>query len=100
MRYSERSDVELLSLFKAGEERAFAELYNRYKAEIYTFCLRMLGGNTGEAGDAFQESFSGLTESACRSSALSISLSEPSKNCSICSSYFIFFLLYLWVVDI
>jgi RNA polymerase sigma-70 factor, ECF subfamily len=64
MRYSERSDVELLSLFKAGEERAFAELYNRYKAEIYTFCLRMLGGNTGEAGDAFQESFIKVYEKA------------------------------------
>jgi RNA polymerase sigma-70 factor (ECF subfamily) len=55
--YAQRSDVELLTSFKDGEERAFAELYNRYKSEIYTFCLRMLGGNTGEAGDAFQETF-------------------------------------------
>ena len=62
--YQEQSDIELLRAFKAGEERAFAELYNRYKAEIYTFCLRMLGGNTGEAGDAFQESFIKVYEKA------------------------------------
>lgn len=62
--YTQRSDIDLLSAFKAGEERAFAELYNRYKSEIYTFCLRMLGGNTGEAGDAFQESFIKVYEKA------------------------------------
>jgi RNA polymerase sigma-70 factor (ECF subfamily) len=62
--YQQQSDIELLTAFKAGEERAFAELYNRYKAEIYTFCLRMLGGNTGEAGDAFQESFIKVYEKA------------------------------------
>ncbi len=53
----ERSDRQLLEAFQAGEERAFAELYTRYKAEIYTFCLRMLGGDSAEAGDAFQETF-------------------------------------------
>ncbi|MEI8135195.1 MAG: sigma-70 family RNA polymerase sigma factor [bacterium] len=52
-----RSDRELLTAFCSGEERAFAELYTRYKSEIYTFCLRMLGGDSAEAGDAFQETF-------------------------------------------
>jgi RNA polymerase sigma-70 factor (ECF subfamily) len=52
-----RSDIELLEAFCTGDERAFAELYTRYKGEIYTFCLRMLGGNSAEAGDAFQETF-------------------------------------------
>jgi RNA polymerase sigma-70 factor (ECF subfamily) len=52
-----RSDIELLTAFRSGDERAFAELYTRYKAEIYTFCLRMLGGDSAEAGDAFQETF-------------------------------------------
>src|SRR4051812_46504080 len=52
-----RSDLELLTAFRAGDERAFAEFYTRYKAEIYTFCLRMLGGDSAEAGDAFQETF-------------------------------------------
>src|SRR5690349_17555082 len=57
LRKKVRSDLELLTAFKAGEERAFAELYTRYKSEIYTFCLRMLGGDSAEAGDAFQETF-------------------------------------------
>src|SRR5258708_3112634 len=54
---SVRSDLELLTAFRNGDERAFAEFYTRYKSEIYTFCLRMLGGDTAEAGDAFQETF-------------------------------------------
>jgi RNA polymerase sigma-70 factor (ECF subfamily) len=52
-----RTDIELLEAFCSGDERAFAELYTRYKSEIYTFCLRMLGGDSAEAGDAFQETF-------------------------------------------
>jgi RNA polymerase sigma-70 factor (ECF subfamily) len=52
-----RSDVDLIEAFRAGDERAFAELYTRYKSEIYTFCLRMLGGDSAEAGDAYQETF-------------------------------------------
>jgi RNA polymerase sigma-70 factor, ECF subfamily len=54
---AEMRDVELLNAFREGDERAFGELYNRYKAEIYTFCLRMLGGDSAEAGDAYQETF-------------------------------------------
>ena len=54
---SVRSDLELLTAFRSGDERAFAEFYTRYKSEIYTFCLRMLGGDSAEAGDAFQETF-------------------------------------------
>jgi RNA polymerase sigma-70 factor (ECF subfamily) len=52
-----RTDVELIEAFRSGDERAFAELYMRYKSEIYTFCLRMLGGDSAEAGDAYQETF-------------------------------------------
>jgi RNA polymerase sigma-70 factor (ECF subfamily) len=58
------SDVELLEAFRKGNERAFAELYTRYKAEIYTFCLRMLAGDSAEAGDAFQETFIKVYEKA------------------------------------
>jgi len=56
-KYRVRSDLELLTAFRQGDERAFAEFYTRYKSEIYTFVLRMLGGDTAEAGDAFQETF-------------------------------------------
>jgi RNA polymerase sigma-70 factor (ECF subfamily) len=52
-----RSDVELLHAFQLGDERAFAELYTRRKREIYTFCVRMLGGDRDLANDAFQETF-------------------------------------------
>ena len=52
-----KSDLELIESFRSGNERAFAELYTRYKSEIYTFCLRMLGGDGAEAGDAYQETF-------------------------------------------
>lgn len=54
---SVRSDVELIEAFRSGDERAFADLYMRYKAEIYTFCLRMLAGDSAEAADAYQETF-------------------------------------------
>jgi RNA polymerase sigma-70 factor (ECF subfamily) len=57
-------DKQLLELFIAGNEKAFAVLYNRYKSEIYTFCLRMLGGNSAEAGDAFQDTFVKVYERA------------------------------------
>ncbi|HET6510881.1 MAG TPA: sigma-70 family RNA polymerase sigma factor [Candidatus Kapabacteria bacterium] len=52
-----RSDVELILAFQAGDERAYAELYVRRKSEVYTFCLRMLGGDADAASDAFQEVF-------------------------------------------
>jgi RNA polymerase sigma-70 factor (ECF subfamily) len=51
------SDVELVQAFQHGDERAFAELYTRRKREIYTFCVRMLGGDRDLANDAFQETF-------------------------------------------
>jgi RNA polymerase sigma-70 factor, ECF subfamily len=52
-----RSDVELIQAFQTGDERAYAELYVRRKSEVYTFCLRMLGGDADAASDAFQDVF-------------------------------------------
>ena len=52
------SDVELLASFcKTDNEAAFAELYSRHKAEIYTYCLRMMSGDADRASDVFQEVF-------------------------------------------
>ena len=62
--FAEMRDIELLNAFRDGDERAFGELYNRFKAEIYTFCLRMLGGDSAEAGDAYQETFIKVYEKA------------------------------------
>jgi len=52
------ADVELLEAFRARhDEAAFAELYRRHKAEIYTYCLRMMAGDRDKASDVFQEVF-------------------------------------------
>jgi RNA polymerase sigma-70 factor (ECF subfamily) len=58
------SDVELLERFCAGEQQAFAELYGRHKQQIYTYCVRMLGGDQDLASDAFQEVFIKVSEKA------------------------------------
>jgi RNA polymerase sigma-70 factor (ECF subfamily) len=57
-------DVDLLKAFLAGDERAFAALYGRRKAEVYTYCLRMMGGDPDLASDAFQETFIKVYEKA------------------------------------
>ena len=52
------SDLELWQLFqRSSDERAFAELYQRHKDEIYTYCLRMMSGDRDKANDVFQEVF-------------------------------------------
>ena len=40
-----------------GSDPAFAELYRRHKAEIFTFCRRMMSGDEDAASDIFQEVF-------------------------------------------
>jgi RNA polymerase sigma-70 factor (ECF subfamily) len=59
-------DVELLAAFQKGNDRAFAELYGRHKAEIYTYCLRMMGGDADLANDVFQEVFIKVYEKAAQ----------------------------------
>jgi RNA polymerase sigma-70 factor (ECF subfamily) len=61
---AEPTDVELLRAFQSGDERAFAELYTRRKREVYTYCLRMSGGDPDAASDAFQETFIKVYEKA------------------------------------
>jgi len=59
-----QTDLDLLQAFQQGNERAFVELYSRRKSELYTFCLRMLGGDRDLASDAFQETFIKVYEKA------------------------------------
>lgn len=61
MGYEERiqtaTDVELsymLTRSRREAERSFAEIYRRYSARVYTYCVRVLG-STEEAGDVFQD---------------------------------------------
>jgi RNA polymerase sigma-70 factor (ECF subfamily) len=53
---SEESDREMLARVSAGDQRAFAELYDRLSGPLYSFALRMLG-DAAEAEDALQDVF-------------------------------------------
>ncbi|MEZ4701345.1 MAG: RNA polymerase sigma factor [Rhodothermales bacterium] len=51
-----QDDRALIEAFKSGDEFAFVSLYNRYKAAVYAFCVKMLL-NREQARDAMQETF-------------------------------------------
>lgn len=46
----------LIEAFQSGDEFAFVSLYNRYKTQVYGFCVKMLGDKT-LAQDVLQETF-------------------------------------------
>ena len=50
-------DHELLQRFQQGDEEGYVELYLRRQAEVYTFALRLAGGDRDFASDLFQETF-------------------------------------------
>jgi len=50
------TDTDIIKRIKAGDERAFAMLIDRYKTKAMTLAFRMLK-NTNDAEDAIQESF-------------------------------------------
>ena len=62
MRLIPRSDARLAKLAAAGDERAFAAIYERYHQELYRYCRAILG-DSDEAQDALQ----GTMASALRS---------------------------------
>lgn len=41
--YTQYSDAELAALLREGNQRAYTEVYERYKVLLYTFTLRRLG---------------------------------------------------------
>ncbi len=53
----EVSDYELLQRFQSGDEDGYVELYLRHQAEVFTFALRLAGGDRDFASDLFQETF-------------------------------------------
>ena len=55
-REPEKSDIELVELFQAGEKQALDILVLRYQDRVFRTCLRMLG-NYDEANDSAQEVF-------------------------------------------
>lgn len=57
-----RSDETLMLAVRRGEERAFAELYDRYAVRMYRFFYRMLGRDRERARDFTQEIFVKIIE--------------------------------------
>lgn len=55
----QRSDEELIELWRAGQQRAFEVLVGRYLTKVYDLCFRMLRSTT-EAEDATQETFAAI----------------------------------------
>src|SRR4051812_1695254 len=55
------SDAELAAAAGGGDGAAFAELYDRHGASVYSFCLRVLG-SPHDATDATQETFLSVLE--------------------------------------
>ena len=50
------ADADLIRRVQAGDETAFADLFNTHKGKIYSLCLRMTS-NTAEAEDLTQDAF-------------------------------------------
>lgn len=53
----EVTDEELLERFQQGDEDGYVELYLRRQADVFTFALRLSGGDRDLASDLFQETF-------------------------------------------
>lgn len=51
------SDHEILERAKAGDQRAFSLLFERYQPAVYRYCLTFGGVNRDTAKDILQESF-------------------------------------------
>ncbi len=62
-RLAERTDDELVLLFKSGSGEAFEELVYRYKNSLYQYIMSMVQ-DEGAAGDLFQEVFIALFKHA------------------------------------
>lgn len=57
--YSGQTNQELMDLVRQHDERAFTEIYNRYKGVLFLHAYRMLE-NTEEAKDIIQDLFAAL----------------------------------------
>jgi RNA polymerase sigma factor (sigma-70 family) len=52
-----RSDEQLVSLFRAGNEDAFRVIHDRYRQRLFAYTRQMLAGSPQDAEDALQEIF-------------------------------------------
>lgn len=60
---ADRSDDELMRLVRRGDREAFRILYNRYKSQLFMYCLRMMNDREA-AQDMLQEVFVRMHENA------------------------------------
>lgn len=72
--YKKYDDLELFAFFKAGDERAFCEIYERYWGVLYRHTLRLLK-DEDTAEDVVQEVFVNLWDKA-RELDISLSISS------------------------
>jgi len=54
--FERHNDGELVAAFRAGDQAAFAAIYDRYAHRIYSYCLTMLR-NPDDAADAAHDAF-------------------------------------------
>jgi RNA polymerase sigma factor (sigma-70 family) len=52
-----RSDEQLVSHFRAGNEAAFGVIHDRYRQRLFAYARQMLGGSRQDAEDAMQDVF-------------------------------------------
>ena len=52
-----RSDDQLVSLFRAGNEEAFRVIHDRYRVRLHAYTRQMLAGSPHDCEDALQEVF-------------------------------------------
>jgi RNA polymerase sigma factor (sigma-70 family) len=52
-----RTDEQLVSLFRSGNDDAFRVIHDRYRQRLFVYARQMLGGASDDAEDALQEIF-------------------------------------------
>ena len=52
-----RSDEQLVSLFRCGNEDAFRAIHDRYRPRLFAYTRQMFAGSAADAEDAVQEIF-------------------------------------------
>jgi len=52
-----RTDEQLVALFRAGNEAAFAVIHDRYRQRLFAYARQMLAGSRQDAEDALQDVF-------------------------------------------
>jgi RNA polymerase sigma-70 factor (ECF subfamily) len=60
--YKKHSDEKLMELVKEGKEKAFEELFDRYKKKMHYYFYRMLNSDTDLADDFLQDLFMKIIE--------------------------------------